>query len=357
MSIALHPAPPPLSLPPWRKAYAEAVTDPAELARLLGLPRDLVDAAAARSFGLRLPRPFLGRIERGNLRDPLLLQVLPALAESETRQGFAFDPTAEQARSPVPGLIRKYHGRALWIMTGACAVHCRYCFRRHFPYADHLAGIEGRVDVLTHLAADPTIEEIILSGGDPLSLPDEQLAPLAAQLAAIPHLRRLRVHTRLPVVVPERVDAALLSWLAGTRLAPVVVLHANHPNELDGAVGAAVDRLRAARVPVLNQAVLLAGVNDSVEALAALSTRLFELGVLPYYLHQLDRVVGASHFEVADDRAGELWRGLAARLPGYLVPRLVRDDGVSPYKVALSTTQGRREPPKRTDESPRRRGR
>lgn len=320
---------------PWRRAYAEVVTDPLELARALDLDPTVVAEAAARSFALRVPRAFLARIERGNPRDPLLLQVLPGLLELEARPGFGLDPVAELARSPQAGLIHKYQGRVLWVMTGACAIHCRYCFRRHFPYGEHLGGIAGREAALEFLRRDPTVREVILSGGDPLSLDDIVLAPLAKELGTIPHLERLRVHTRLPVVIPERVDATLIEWLTSTRLRSVMVLHVNHAREIDGGVAAAVDRLLRAGVAVLNQAVLLAAVNDSVEAQVDLSERLFEIGVLPYYVHQLDRVAGAAHFEVPDERAVALMAAVSERLPGYLVPRLVRDDGSSPAKVPV----------------------
>ncbi len=253
--------------------------------------------------------------------------------------GYEADPLAETAAvggvTPLPGLLHKYRGRALLLVTGACAVHCRYCFRRHFPYGDHSRWGEGWGRALDWLAASPAIEEVILSGGDPLAASDDKLAALVAGLDRIPHLRRLRVHTRLPVVVPERVDGALLGWLGSSRLAPVVVLHANHPRELDGAVAAAVARLRGAGATVLNQAVLLAGVNDSAEALVGLSRELFAAGVLPYYLHLLDRVAGAAHFEVPAARARELLRAMMAELPGYLVPRLVREVPGAPHKVPL----------------------
>lgn len=239
------------------------------------------------------------------------------------------------AASPAPGVLHKYRGRALVLVTGACGVHCRYCFRRHFPYADHTRWGDGWGRVLDWLAASPDVEEVILSGGDPLAVGDDRLADLAVGLAAIPHLRRLRVHTRMPVILPERVDEALLSWLGHSRLRPVVVLHANHARELDGTVGGAIARLRASGATVLNQAVLLAGINDTVAAQCDLARQLFELGALPYYLHLLDRVAGAAHFEVSEARARELLRGVMAELPGYLVPRLVREVPGAPCKVPV----------------------
>ena len=235
-----------------------------------------------------------------------------------------------------PGLLTKYQGRALLVATGACAVHCRYCFRRHFPYADANPRADGWRAALAAIAADPTIDEVILSGGDPLSLSDTRLSELVAALAALPQLKRLRIHTRQPVVLPERVDAALLAWLAPLRLQKVVVLHVNHAQELDASVADACAKLRDAGATLLNQSVLLRGVNDSVDALAALSERLFALGVLPYYLHQLDRVQGAAHFEVNDRTALALHAALTARLPGYLVPRLVREVAGAPAKQPIA---------------------
>jgi EF-P beta-lysylation protein EpmB len=242
---------------------------------------------------------------------------------------------AETACGPVPGVLHKYHGRALLVTTGACAVHCRYCFRRHFAYDELPRGRRWWDEALAYLRADATISEVLLSGGDPLTLPDVQLAQLADELAAIPHLQRLRLHTRLPVVLPTRVDDALLAWLGANRLSPVVVIHANHPAELSDEVLAACRRLREAGATVLNQSVLLQGVNDDVAVLTSLSQRLFAGGILPYYLHVLDHVAGAAHFLVDDTRARELHVGMMAALPGYLVPRLVREEPGQAGKTPL----------------------
>lgn len=330
--------------PAWQREMAEAVASLDELLSLVGLsasdfPGPQADAlAAARDFPLRVPRAFVRRMRRGDPHDPLLLQVLPLAAEKMPWPGQSRDPLEEAATVVIPGLLHKYRGRALLIVTGACAVHCRYCFRRHFPYAEQRLAYD---QALEYLAADPSIEEILLSGGDPLSLPDEKLATLARDLAEIPHLRRLRVHSRVPIVVPSRIDDALISWLgstepaAGGRWQTVLVLHANHAREVDSAVSSAVLRLRGAGTTVLNQSVLLRGVNDNVEALVDLSRALFESGILPYYLHQLDRVEGAGHFAVEDDTALGLQRALLQRLPGYLVPRLVREVPGEPSKVPL----------------------
>ncbi|HYE08058.1 MAG TPA: EF-P beta-lysylation protein EpmB [Planctomycetota bacterium] len=322
----------------WQRLLREAVRDPRELCALLGLPDDVAARAeaATRAFPLLVPRGFIARMRHGDVDDPLLRQVLPLGAELEDVPGWVADPLVERDCAPRPGLLHKYHGRALLVTTGACAVHCRYCFRRHFPYDEVPVGRERWRAAIDYISGDATIDEAILSGGDPLTLADEMLAPLARELALIPHLRRLRIHSRLPVVLPERIDDALLDWFTGTRLAPVLVLHANHPHEVDDAVAAACARARARGVVLLNQSVLLRGVNDDVDSLSELSHRLFAAGVQPYYLHALDRVSGAAHFAVDDARAKDLMRGLAARLPGYLLPRWVREVPGESGKVALA---------------------
>jgi L-lysine 2,3-aminomutase len=311
--------------PSWRRALAGAIRDPAELCELLELPADFAKPQAAGGFPLLVPREFVARMKPGDPRDPLLLQVLPTPAELATTPGFSADPVGDGAAEVLPGLLHKYAGRVLLITTGACAVHCRYCFRRHFPYEAAPKGLAAWEPAIDHIAADESIHEVILSGGDPLTLVDETLAALAERLAEIPHLKRLRAHTRLPIVLPQRVTEELLAWLTGTRLAPWMVVHANHANEIDGAVAAALGRLIDAGVPVLNQAVLLAGVNDTVEAQAALNERLVNLRVQPYYLHQLDRVAGAAHFAVPTERGAEIVTALRGQFPGYAVPLYVEE--------------------------------
>ena len=311
----------------WQQALREAVRDPRELLDLLGLDRlapRLSDEAMVQ-FPLRVPRGFVARMRRGDPRDPLLRQVLPLDDEMRPMPGFGLDAVGDGAAKTAPGVIQKYRGRALLVATGSCAIHCRYCFRRHFPYAEETAARDGWREAVDLIRQDASIEEVLLSGGDPLSLSNGKLAELTGALADIPHRRRLRIHSRLPIVVPERVDDGLMGWLTALPWPVTLVVHANHANEFDGTVDAALGRLRAAGVHLLNQAVLLRGVNDSVDALGALSERGFAAGVLPYYLHQLDRVAGVAHFEVDDAHARALHAGLAARLSGYLVPRLVRE--------------------------------
>ncbi|WP_045727815.1 EF-P beta-lysylation protein EpmB [Xanthomonas sp. GPE 39] len=326
-SMQPSPSPPVLATPRWQQAWRDAVRDPHELLTLLGLdPQGLgISTEAATQFALRVPRGFLARMRHGDPHDPLLRQVLPLDAELQRVPGFTLDAVGDQAAKKADGVIHKYRGRALLVATGSCAVHCRYCFRRHFPYAQESAARDGWGDAVAAIAADPSIEEVILSGGDPLSLATPKLAELTQALATLPQLKRLRLHSRLPVVLPERIDAPLLTWLRALPWPLAVVIHANHANEFDATVDAALAHLRDAGAQLLNQAVLLRGVNDTVDALAALSERSFAAGVLPYYLHQLDRVQGAAHFEVDDASALDLHRALAARLSGYLVPKLVRE--------------------------------
>jgi EF-P beta-lysylation protein EpmB len=310
----------------WRELWRDAITDAGELLQAVGL-----DHLAGRlppadaGFALRVPRGFVARMRPGDPHDPLLLQVLPQLAELDQAPGFVTDAVGDLAAREAQGVLHKYHGRALLIASGSCAINCRYCFRRHFPYGEEIAAAGHWRQALDHLRADSSISELILSGGDPLALATPKLKELTDGLAGMPQVIRLRIHTRLPVVLPERIDAAFLAWLAALPQQKVVVLHANHAAELDAGVEAACTALRKAGATLLNQSVLLRGVNDDATVLAALSERLFAAGVLPYYLHQLDRVQGAAHFEVDDARALALVEAMRQRLPGYLVPRLVRE--------------------------------
>ena len=312
---------------PWQRLWRDAITDPRELLESLGLTHlaESLLPSSDTGFALRVPRGFVARMRHGDPHDPLLLQVLPQAAELGEVPGFTRDAVGDLAARTVPGVLHKYSGRALLIATGSCAVNCRYCFRRHFPYAEETAAANHWQAAIEHIRGDVSIEEVILSGGDPLSLATAKLAELTYALRDAAHLRRLRIHTRLPVVLPERIDDELLAWLRTLPWSVAVVLHVNHGNEIDSTVAAACARLRATGTTLLNQSVLLRGVNDDVDALTDLSERLFAAGVLPYYLHQLDRVAGAAHFAVDDERARTLITGMRRRSSGYLVPRLVRE--------------------------------
>jgi EF-P beta-lysylation protein EpmB len=322
----------------WQEAFKDAVRDPQELCRLLDLPNGLSEAARAvgQNFPLFAPRGFVARMRPGDLSDPLLRQVLPVRDELETANGFVNDPVADHAAIRTPGLLQKYPGRVLLITTGTCAVHCRYCFRRHFPYADSPRSLHDWRPVLDAIAADSSLHEIILSGGDPLSLVDAALEALVEELADIDHLRRLRIHTRLPIMIPERVTDGLIELLRRSRMTPYMVLHANHANELDAPVAGALSRMADAGIVLLNQAVLLAGVNDSLPAQVALCERLVDLRVSPYYLHQLDPVAGAAHFRVPVVIGRQIIQEMRARLPGYAVPRYVQEVPGEMNKVVLA---------------------
>ncbi|HHH39872.1 MAG TPA: EF-P beta-lysylation protein EpmB [Sedimenticola sp.] len=321
----------------WQRQLAESFRSPRALLEHLELahlwhPR-MEEAAAA--FPLRVTRYFAGLMKKGDPADPLLLQVLPSARELEAAPGYSEDPTGDGPARTGPGVLRKYHGRALVIATGSCAVHCRYCFRRHYPYQENRPDARDWSDVVESLAADPTLSEAILSGGDPLALADSRLQGLVDGLARLPHLQRLRIHTRLPVVLPQRIDTGLVRLLAGNRLKCALVLHANHPAEVTTALAAALTPLRRAGVTLLNQAVLLKGINDRLDLQTELCEKLFDIGVLPYYLHQLDKVSGAAHFEVSKNRAKALHEEMRVQLPGYLLPRLVEERAGAASKLPL----------------------
>lgn len=324
--------------PDWHTGLAEAIRCPEALIRRLELPRTLLPAArrAARDFPLMVTESFLSRIRPGDPHDPLLKQILPVGSEWEDHSGFTRDAVGDGAARVGPGLIHKYSGRALLIATGNCAIHCRYCFRRHYDYLQEPRRLAEWENAMHPLRSDASIEEVILSGGDPLMLTDRRLCELMGLIEDIPHVRRLRIHTRLPIVLPQRIDDGLQSVLNATRLQIVLVVHANHERELSRDCGEALGRLARDQGLVFNQAVLLRDVNDTADAQVALCERLIALRVIPYYLHQLDRVAGVGHFEVPDDRACEIMAEMRCRLPGYAVPRLVREVAGAAHKVPLA---------------------
>jgi EF-P beta-lysylation protein EpmB len=317
----------------WQYELHHSINNSMELLSLLGLTDSTLahKIASKQGFRLQVPSAYVARMRKGDPDDPLLRQVLPLIEETKQLQGFSKDPVGDNIAEKSPGLLDKYHGRVLLVTTGACAIHCRYCFRQHYNYSatKPFAALES-------IRADSSITEVILSGGDPLSLTDQRLAELAGNIADIPHVQCLRLHTRLPIVLPTRVNDELLTWLTGNRLQPIVVIHANHANEFDEKVDEALLKLVDARITVLNQSVLLRGVNDNATSLIALSKALFNCRVLPYYLHLLDRVEGAAHFEVPIDIAIKLIEEMRIALPGYLVPKLVREVKGMPYKVEIT---------------------
>ncbi|KNC13984.1 EF-P beta-lysylation protein EpmB [Pantoea sp. BIGb0393] len=321
----------------WLQQLADVVTEPAELLQLLALDQhtDLAAGADARKlFALRVPRAFIARMKKGDAMDPLLLQVITSRQEFIDAPGYSTDPLDEQS-SVVPGLLHKYRNRALLLVKGGCAVNCRYCFRRHFPYQDNQGNKRNWQAAIDYIATHPELDEIIFSGGDPLMAKDHELAWLVAALEKIPHLKRLRIHSRLPVVIPARITEGLCQILADTRLQVLMVSHINHAQEIDDELRYGMQMLKRAGVTLLNQSVLLRGVNDDAQALANLSNALFDAGILPYYLHVLDKVQGAAHFYVADEEARGLMRQLLAMVSGYMVPKLAREIGGEPSKTPL----------------------
>lgn len=316
----------------WQEVLRQRVEDPAVLCQLLDLDPACIPIAkqAGQTFALRVPRTYIARMKKGDPFDPLLQQILPRGEELQEIPGFVKDPLREREFNPIPGLLHKYHGRVLLTLSGSCAINCRYCFRRHFPYESNTPSQTNWQTYIDYIERDPSIHEVIWSGGDPLMLKDEILEAFILKLACISHLQTLRVHTRLPVVIPQRMTEALVTLLTGTRLRSVMVLHINHPQEIDESLSAVCARAFARGLHLLNQSVLLKGINDDASVLIELSEALFRCHVLPYYLHQLDPVQGAHHFQVETPKAVQLWQHLLARLPGYLVPKLVKEvDGAA----------------------------
>ena len=323
----------------WHDSLAAAIRDPGVLLHKLTLPDSWLQGArsAAQEFPVMVPESYLLRMRPGDVSDPLLRQVLPLGEELNDVPGFVSDAVDDKAARTAPGLLRKYQGRALLILTGACAIHCRYCFRRHYSYDDEPRRLDDWEPALDAIASDESIHEVLLSGGDPLMVTDRRLGELLSRLSAIPHLRRLRIHSRLPIVLPDRVCDELIALLTTSRLTPIMVVHANHPQEISGDCASALRLLVRSGVTTLNQAVLLRGINDDIDVLQELCERLIDLGVVPYYLHQLDRVRGAAHFEVDEAVGRDLIAELRRRLPGYAVPRYVREEAGWPSKRPLES--------------------
>tara|TARA_R110002110_G_scaffold205066_7_gene417249 strand:- start:403733 stop:404764 length:1032 start_codon:yes stop_codon:yes gene_type:complete len=330
-----------LDIDTWQQQLRDSLTSGPELLKRLRLePQDVgFSADACRDFALRVPLAFVERMEAGNPEDPLLMQVLATRKELINTPGYSTDPVGESGTiNPNPGVIHKYQGRVLLIVSGGCAVNCRYCFRRHFPYEENQNSRQQWQRTLDYIARDQSITEVILSGGDPLVASDSMLAELVGKISQFSQVKRLRIHTRLPVVIPDRVTSSLLDAVTSSRLKTVVVIHCNHSNEIDASLVNAIAHLRSRDITVLNQSVLLSGINDSADALVELSEGLFGAGVLPYYLHVLDKVQGAAHFDMPAQDALRLHREITARLPGYLVPRLVSEISGEPAKTLLGST-------------------
>ncbi len=319
----------------WQNAFSDTITSFEQLAHALDLPLTSFDQQVGQ-FALRVPRRFVQKMAKGDINDPLLQQVLPTFQETIQVTGFVADPLEEQQANPIKGIIHKYESRILLPVTGACVINCRYCFRQHFDYHENLPTQNDWQAISDYIMAHPLINEVILSGGDPLSLSNRRLFAVFDRLAALPQIKTIRLHTRVPVVVPERLDSPLLTYLAESRCQVVMVIHATHPNEIDEETAAYLHQAKLAGITLLNQSVLLKGVNDNADILAALHDRLWQAGVLPYYLHVLDKVAGASHFYLDDATAVKIYWQLLAKSAGYLVPKLVRETPNEPFKTPIN---------------------
>ena len=320
----------------WQKILAQGFTTVEALCQYLEIPIPLDSAMAQRSFATLVPKGFAARMEKGNTKDPLLLQVLPQKAELITPEGFVNDPLDEGPKNVIPGLIHKYHGRVLLTFTGACAVNCRYCFRRHFPYQENNLGRLGWSKVFDYLQQHTEVTELILSGGDPLLASDATWKSFLDELIQVPHIDTLRIHSRIPVVLPERINESWLDLMKTLPLKKVLVIHANHANELNDQVRDALQGFSHLGGVLLNQSVLLHQVNDCAATLVALSRKLFECGVLPYYLHTLDKVSGSAHYEISRAKISKIYSQMHASLPGYLLPKLVMEEAGKPGKTLLN---------------------
>ena len=320
----------------WQKELARAFSTPESLLEYLGIdPQKYQEHFCARGlFPMRVPRPFVDLMEHGKWDDPLLQQVIPRSQEFENPEGFISDPLEEQNNN-TPGILHKYLNRALLIVKGGCAVNCRYCFRRHFPYQENAVNKKKWLTVINYIENDPALDEIIFSGGDPLMAKDSQLAWLAEQVSNIPHIKRIRIHTRLPVVIPQRINAEFMDWFTALKQQKIIVLHINHANEISAELKQRCLSLKQAGVTLLNQSVLLRGINDSANAQISLNEAVFDAGIMPYYLHMLDKVKGASHFDVDEGEARAIMAELIKRQPGFLVPKLVREIGGQPGKTPI----------------------
>ena len=326
----------------WQSQLSDLITDPLELLNVLQLSSEqLLSGAinASEQFKLRVPRAFVAKMQLGNPLDPLLLQVLPHHLELEEHPEFVTDPLGEEAANQMPGVLHKYQSRFLLTLTGACAIHCRYCFRRHFPYQENLPKNEDWLKIKHYIEQNPSINEVILSGGDPLTLSNRKLALWIERLSSLDQIKIVRIHSRVPIVIPNRLDEEFISILKNSRLRIIVVIHSNHASELDDYTCSKLLQLSLHHITVLNQVVLLKGVNDSAQSLTELSYRLFEARVMPYYLHVLDKVKGAQHFDLRSSQIDQIYNDVLASLPGYLVPKLVREIAGEKNKTPLFGVQ------------------
>jgi len=312
----------------WQIELSQCITDMASLIEFLDLPADWVkkNTLAQSVFQLKVPRPYLNRINKQDPNDPLLLQILPLSQELIDTKGYTQDPLAEKQYNPIPGVLHKYTSRILVTTAGACSINCRYCFRRHFPYENNAVNTDHWDHIKKYLHQHPHVNEVILSGGDPLLLKDSQILNIYQSISQVPSIKRIRIHTRLPIAIPQRITDKLVAAVTSCDVKPIIVIHCNHPQEIDNDVAQALNLLYQAGICVLNQTVLLKGINDHSQTLVGLSEKLFECNVMPYYLHALDKVQNTSHFDIPISQAQSIHGQLKAILPGFLVPKLVKED-------------------------------
>lgn len=325
-------------IPLWRQIQRETFTDWKKLVDFLQLDLDSPKARLLThsSFPLNLPLRLAQKIQKNCWNDPVLIQFLPTTEEEKESPLFVLDPVEDEAFRKTPKLLHKYQARALLLSTSACAMNCRFCFRRNFAYETTEKKFEKE---LQEIRLDTSLSEILLSGGDPLSLGHTQLESILKELEQIPHVKRIRFHTRFPLGIPERIDADFLKLLGGCEKQIIFVIHCNHAHEFDDTILESLRQIQRLGVIVISQSVLLKGVNDTVEALEELFLLLINNGILPYYLHQLDRVQGAIHFEVPETTGKELIAELQKRLPGYAVPKYVKEEAHKPHKTPITSCQ------------------
>ena len=321
----------------WSQQLAQGFTKPKQLLQFLDVEITNYSIAADKEFATRVPLSFAEKMQKGNINCPLLKQVLPIADEMEKKDSYLLDPLQEQQANPIRGLLHKYHSRALLTLAPSCAINCRYCFRRHFPYDDNKITPDNWQSIINYLADEPSINEVIFSGGDPLMVKNSRLAKYIADLEQVASIKTLRLHSRMPVVLPARVDLELINLLAKSRFKVVLVIHCNHPNELCCHTAKIFKALKEVGITLLNQSVLLKGVNDKAEILEELSQKLFEQDIMPYYLHLLDKVAGAAHFDLPLAKAKQIYNKLQILLAGYLVPKLVCERAGVKHKSIITS--------------------
>lgn len=322
----------------WQLELKNSITNYLDLFKLLNLnPKHpkLIDTIQYSQFPLLVTNSFINRIQKMDINDPLLRQILPTTQELQNNNSFCADPLQEANFNKIPGLLHKYSSRVLIIVTKACAINCRYCFRKEFQYSANIASGKNLENIINYIAKDSSIIEVILSGGDPLIAPNNYLQHLISKLESIKHIETVRIHSRVPIILPCRLEPEFINILLKSRLNIVLVTHTNHPQEINQEVAEYFKLLQNTKITLLNQTVLLKNINDNAGVLAELSRKLFSIKILPYYLHILDKVNGTKHFAVKLSTAKKIYGELQSKLPGYLVPKLVTEKPGAKHKIMV----------------------